>query len=99
MSITTSACYILLLLIRRPSTTTTHSIHLCRIDRVILVGNLFTVIAKKCMHVNANLEFFHIVTIMFVHFFIVFKQGLELFWIASNDRKDHRQPMFACTQY
>src|SRR5688572_6151264 len=99
MAIATPSCYVLLLLIRRPTATATHSIHLCGIDRVILISDLFTVVAKKSMHVYTYLEFFHIMSIMIVHFFIVFKQRLELFWITSNDRKDHRQSMFACTQY
>src|SRR5687768_8162607 len=99
MAIATTAGYVLLFLVRRPTATTTHSIHLCRIDRVILISNSFTIITKKRMHVYTNLEFIHIMTIVIVHFFIVFKQWLELCWVATNDRKNHGQSMFTCSQY
>src|SRR5258705_13115454 len=99
MSIDASACYILLLLVRRPTTRATNPIHLCRIDRIIFISNLFTIITKKSMHVHTNLEFIYIMTKMVLHFPVIFKQRLELCRVATNDGEDDRQSMFTCTQY
>src|SRR4030095_4920052 len=99
MSAGPSASYILFLLIRRPATRSTYSVHLCRIDRVIFISNFFTVITKKSMHMHAYLEFILVMTKMVVHFLIICEQRLELRWIATNDGEDHRQSVFACTQH
>src|SRR6187551_1284912 len=99
MSIGTSASYILLLLIRGPTTGTANSIHLRRIDRVIFIGNFFTVITKKSMHMHTNLEFILIMTKLIVHIPVIFKQRLELCRVPTYDSEDHGQSMFTRTQY
>src|SRR5678815_4714791 len=99
MSVGASARDILLLLIRRPATGTTHSIHLGRINWIIFISNFITIITKKSMHMHTYLEFFLIMTKMIILFLVIFKQGFELCWIATNDGEDHRQSIFACSQY
>src|SRR6188768_123384 len=99
MSVGASARYILLFLVRRPTTRATYPIHLCRIDRVIFISNFLTIITKKSMHMHTCLEFIFIMAKMVIHILVIFKQRLELCWVATNDSEDHRQSMFTCTQY
>src|SRR5688572_26255852 len=99
MPVAASAGYILLLLIGRPPTGTTNPVHLRRVYWIILISDLFTVITKQRMHMHADPEFLHIMPGLFVHILVILKQRFELRWIATNDCEDHRQAMFACTQY
>src|SRR5689334_2207740 len=91
MATAASSCFILLWLIRWPSTAAAYPVHLCRINRVIIGSSFFTVFAKESMHVYTYAELAHIMTKLFIHVFIIIKQRFELNRAAANDRKYHRQ--------
>src|SRR4030095_3200825 len=99
MPITPSASNVLRFLKWRPTPGTSYPIHLCRIDRIIFISNLFTIITKKRMHVYTYLEFIHIMFKMTVYILVIFKQRLELCRVTANDCEDHRQSMFSGTQH
>src|SRR5688572_13040115 len=98
VAIFSTALYILLWLIRRPSSLTSYSCHLCSIQWVVFISSLLTIFSEEGMHMNAYLKILWVMTKMFIHFFIVFKQGLELCRITTNDSKDHRHTEPASSQ-
>src|SRR5690606_27232815 len=84
-------------LIRGPSSGSSDSVHLCSINRVVLVRHSLTILTKESMHMNTYLKIFWIMPIIISCLTIYFKQRLKVLGIHTDNGKHYRLPHFTCT--
>src|SRR5699024_3399364 len=80
-----------------PASSRSNPIHLCGIQRIIVVYHLIRV-SKERMHVHAYLKFIFWVSGLQISFLVQLKQRLEMFIASSNYSKHHRKTQASCTQ-